>query len=107
MVGPEGGGWVVLLLFSIMLLPSVSSATPHLPKKFLYLWVVGILSGIIWIPSYYAWHDVLPGQGVPMEARDAVADVGLQLLGPYAFAFEWTAFSLLISLVGAVYIVRL
>lgn len=38
--------------------------------------------------------------------EDASTGLGLQLLGPYALAFEWVGLTLLIALVGAVYIME-
>ena len=102
-----GGGMLVLLLFSLMLLPPVPDSTPRRTKSCLSLLTAGILSGSFWFPSYYAWQTFVHKQIALSGAKDAVVSVGLQLLGPYAFAFEWTALSLLISLIGAVYVIKL
>jgi NADH:ubiquinone oxidoreductase subunit 6 (subunit J) len=37
---------------------------------------------------------------------DNVATLGLQLLGPYAFVFEWVGLVLLIVLVGVAYLMK-
>ncbi|XWN35719.1 MAG: NADH-quinone oxidoreductase subunit J [Roseivirga sp.] len=102
-----GGGLLVLLLFSLMLLPLAPAPSPKRAKNFRSLWAAGLLSGGLWPLSYYAVQILPQERALSLGTENAVTSWGLQLLGPYAFVFEWAALSLLIALVGAIYVVQL
>ncbi|MEM9417043.1 MAG: NADH-quinone oxidoreductase subunit J [Bacteroidota bacterium] len=94
-----GGGVLVLILFSTLLLPPASQPPAHRTR-----WVligVGLLVGLL---PWVRWaKQFLPEQApVSSLSTDGVVALGLQLVGPYALAFEWVGLNLLIALVGAV-----
>ncbi len=101
-----GGGVLVLLLFSTLMLPLDSP--PPLQRN---RW---ILSGIVLVLLESCLGSLVceAGQGLHSQAlvsalpTDVVAMLGLQLVGPYALVFEWTGLNLLVALVGAVYLLK-
>ena len=99
------GGVVVLLLFSLGLLPpAVPTTGANVYSQVIPLLAVGLLTGTMG----YATCPPLPAvptttPTAPPPAAHPVAYLGSLLLGPYAWAFEWTGVILLVALVGAVY----
>ena len=102
-----GSSVLVLILFSTFLFPHDPLSMPNqylkwLPKGL----VVGLVGGCI-TPLVRFTIRALQQQGTVYPLKEStVAELGLQLLGPYALAFEWAGFSLLITLVGTAYIMK-
>jgi len=100
-----GGGLLVLLLFSVMLLV----LPPHAPRPRLRsvgrLLAAVLCSGLLWPWVQCAMHLTVPTPTPLPGTDDAVVRVGTQLLGPYVLVFEWVGLNLLLVLVGAVYLV--
>ncbi len=97
-------GGVLLLLLSALLLP-LSTSNPSYTFRWAYLMpILGLMSYLVWHWVHFTVQRLpqeLPGKNPNVHL---ITSIGLQLLGPYAWAFEWTGFVLLIALVGAVYI---
>ena len=101
-----GGGILVLLLFSSLLLPLDDRSTLMHRWWMLLGPVVVLLGGLLW-PLVLEVGQHLPAKAsVAPFPTDVVTMLGLQLLGPYALAFEWTGLTLLVALVGALYLLR-
>jgi len=101
-----GGGVLVLVLLSALLLPLGSKTTTQRPRRILGSLVAGLLGVCLWPLVRFAVHTLQQQSTVHPLQEDMVTRLGLQLLGPYALAFEWVGLNLLIALVGAVYIMR-
>lgn len=101
-----GSGVLVLLLFSALLLPLDTPPTPQRARWLLGSAVAVLLGGCLGPLVHWAGQTLHPQGQAPALPTDAVAALGLQLLGPYALAFEWTGLSLLVALVGAVYLMQ-
>lgn len=100
-----GGGVLVLVLFSTRLLP-LNTKTGAPPRWLVGSLAAGLAGGCLWPLARFSMQR-LQQQGIvePLQG-DGVMGLGLQLLGPYALAFEWVGLSLLIALVGAAYIMK-
>ena len=98
-----GGGVLVLVLFSALLLPLGTQPTAQRPRWILGSLVVGLLGGCLWPLVRFAVHALQQQGTVHPPQADAITRLGLQLLGPYALAFEWIGLNLLIALVGVAY----
>ncbi len=101
-----GSGVLVLLLFSSLLLSLDTRSTPTRRWWMLVGPVVVLLGGFlqIWVLEV---EKLLPTQTpVAVLSNDVVAMMGLQLVGPYALAFEWAGLILLIALVGSLYLLK-
>jgi NADH-quinone oxidoreductase subunit J len=101
-----GSSVLVLVLFSALLLPLDSKPTAQRPRWVLGSLVTGLLGGCLWPLVRFAVRTLQQQGNMHPPQADAIADLGLQLLGPYALAFEWVGLNLLIALVGAVYIMK-
>ena len=98
-----GGGVLILILFSTWLLPFTPQPTPPRPPWLLGLGLAGGLGALLGPMVYLAGQSLEQQTPIPPHhPTDAVADIGLQLMGPYALAFEWAGLVLLVALVGAV-----
>lgn len=101
-----GSGVLVLVLFSTLLLPLDTRPNTKRPNWVLSVLVAGLLGGCLWPLAGFSTHTLQQQGAVHPLQVDAVTGLGLQLLGPYALAFEWVGLNLLIALVGAVYIMK-
>ena len=102
-----GGGVLVLVLFSALLLPlSTKKTTAQHPKWLLGGLIAGLVGVCLWPLVRFAIQTLQQKGNVHPLQEDAVTGLGLQLLGPYALAFEWIGLNLLIALVGVVYIMK-
>jgi NADH-quinone oxidoreductase subunit J len=99
-----GGGVLVLVLFSTLMLP-LSTPKTIIHLNWMPLALVGVLLGGSLRPLVGCAVRTLQQKGVALQ-EDIVPELGLQLLGPYILAFEWIGINLLIALVGTVYIMR-
>ena len=101
-----GGGVSVLVLFGTLLLPISTKITPKNPRRLLEGLVTGLVGGGLWPLIHFSIQTLQKEKTVYPLQEDVVTEMGLQLLGPYALAFEWVGLNLLVALVGAVYIMR-
>jgi NADH:ubiquinone oxidoreductase subunit 6 (subunit J) len=101
-----GGGALVLVLFSTLLLPLGTKPIAQRPRWILGGLVVGLLGKCLWPLVQFAVHTLPLKGNVSYLQEDAVTGLGLQLLGPYLLTFEWVSISLLTVLVGVAYIMR-
>jgi len=102
-----GGGVLVLALFSTLWLPL--DTKPVVQKHVIWIrvgLVMGLWGGGLWPLVRFAVHTLRQQGTVQPPQADTVTGLGLQLLGPYALAFEWLGLSLLIALVGAAYLLQ-
>lgn len=100
-----GGGMLVLLLFSVFFLPH--NKQDDRPEKWVSSsWETGLCGIAGWCFICFPTH-LLSQKGVMSHPQaHNVTQIGLQILGPYAFAFEWVGITLLIVLVGVVYLMK-
>ena len=99
------GGVLVLLLFSTLLL-SLDTHSTSTRRWWMLVGPVGVLlGGFLW-PLVLEIGALLHTRAPVVLSNDVVAMLGLQLVGPYALAFEWTGVVLLITLVGALYLIK-
>lgn len=68
--------------------------------------VVALLGGILGPLALEAGQLLQAQAPIAVLPTDVVAMLGLQLVGSYALAFEWTGLILLIALVGALYLLK-
>jgi len=101
-----GSGVLVLFLFSTLLLPLSTKTTTMRSIGVLGILVVSLFVGGLWPMVDFAMRTLQQKEPLYLLQANAVTDLGLQLLGPYALAFEWIGLSLLIALVGATCIMR-
>ena len=102
------GSVLLLLLFSTgILAPQVGPQSARSFRGFKYLLAsLGIVGIAWWWGQWIA--QLLPKtlSPTPHVTNTSIQQLGLQLLGPYAFAFEWTGFVLLVALVGAICLIK-
>ena len=97
------GSVLLLLLFSTLLLPAEAQQVAR-PQGLSLLLATGLVVALLWpLCSFIGQTLPLVRPEQPLHARP-IAHLGAQLLGSYAFAFEWTGLVLLLLLVGAVYV---
>jgi NADH-quinone oxidoreductase subunit J len=101
-----GGGVLMLVLFSAFLLPLGTRPTFQRSNWILVGLVAGLSGVCLWPLVRFSVHTLQQQGTVCTPQADAVSGLGLQLLGPYALALEWTGLNLLIALVGASYIMK-
>lgn len=101
-----GSGVLVLILFSTLLLPLDSKPALQRLEWILGGLVAGLLGGCLWPLARFAMHTIQQQDSLYPPQADAITGLGLQLLGPYALAFEWIGLALLIASVGATYIME-
>jgi NADH:ubiquinone oxidoreductase subunit 6 (subunit J) len=101
-----GGGVLVLVLFSVLMLPPSTKSISQRSKWIFGSLVTGLLGGSLCPLVHLSVHTLQQQGAVCVSQEDAVMGLGLQLLGPYALAFEWVGLNLLIALVGAVCIMK-
>ena len=101
------GSVLLLLLFSTgILAPQVAPGSLKFSQSLKPLLASLSIVGVAWL-----WGQWLAGFLPPSLSSNpeitvpSIQQLGLQLLGPYGFAFEWTGVVLLIALVGAVCLV--
>ena len=100
-------GVVVIIFCSTFLLPLYTKTTDQHPRWSLKtLITIGLAGGILWPMASSYGYALRQKSVVVLLQEDVVAELGWQLLGPYALAFEWIGFNLLVALVGAVHIMR-
>lgn len=104
-VAVYGGAAVVMLLWSTLMLPHNTQPTSTHPKWRFGVLVVG-LAGCLWPLVRAAVYTLQQRGAVAPLPADATTGLGLQLLGPYALAFEWVGLNLLVALVGATHIMK-
>lgn len=101
-------GFLVILLFSTLLLPLDTKIEERKPTK----WTISSLVMVLW--GNYLW-SLVHGAGCVLQGRNmrstlphtsSIEELGLYILGPYALAFEWLGLTLLIAMVGATYLIR-
>ena len=101
-----GGGVLVLLLFSSFFLPLDTCPTPQ-RRWWMLVGPLVVLLGVLMHPLVLEAGQLLREQApAAVLSNDAVTILGLQLMGPYALAFEWTGLTLLVALVGALYLIQ-
>lgn len=101
-----GGGVLVLLLFSSLLLPLATRPTP-ICRRWTFVGPVVLLLGVFLWPLVLEAGQFLHAQApVVIVSDDIVVMLGFQLVGPYALAFEWTGVILLVALIGALYLLK-
>lgn len=99
-------GVLVLLLFSSLLLP-LDTHPVSIHRRWILSSAVVVLLGFILGPLVLEAGQQLHAQASIADLpTDVVVMLGLQLVGPYALAFEWTGLILLIALVGALYLLK-
>jgi NADH-quinone oxidoreductase subunit J len=101
-----GSTVLVLVMFSALLLPLGSQPTIRRSRWILGGLVTGLFGGCLWPLVRFAMHTLQQQDTVNPPQTDAITGLGLQLLGPYALAFEWIGLNLLIALVGAAYTMK-
>ncbi|MHA7877726.1 MAG: NADH-quinone oxidoreductase subunit J family protein [Bacteroidota bacterium] len=103
-----GSGVAVLILFSALLLPLYHTKAVNWSSKRLLgtLIATGLTGGLLWLLVRFSEHALQQKSSVAPLPEDTIVGLGLQLLGPYALAFEWIGLSLLIALVGSACIMR-
>ena len=99
-----GSGLLVLALFSALLLPLNTKTTT--PRWLLWGLIASLSGGGLWPLVHFSMQHLQQQGAVSPLQGDTVTGLGLQLLGPYALAFEWIGLNLLIALVGAAYIMK-
>ncbi len=102
-----GSGVVVIIFCSALLLPLYTKTTNQHPRWLLKtLITIGLAGGVLWPWVSSLGYSLQQKEVADLLQEDVVAGLGLQLLGPYALAFEWVGLSLLIALVGALHIMQ-
>jgi hypothetical protein len=101
-----GSGILVFILFSTLLLPLDSKPNAQRFRWVIGSLVTGLLGGCLWPLVRFAICTLQQQDSMHLLQADAVVGLGLQLLGPYALAFEWIGITFLIALVGVVYIME-
>lgn len=101
-----GGGILVLLLFSSLLLPLDNRSTLMHRWWMLLGPVVVLIGGLLWPLVLEMGQHLHTQASVATLPNDVVSMIGLQLVGSYALAFEWTGLILLVALVGALYLLK-
>ena len=100
-----GSSTLVLLLFSVFFLSHKKQ--DYRPAKWaLSSWVVGLCGIVGWRFVCFTMRLLAQKNVIFHPQVHNVTKIGLQVLGPYAFAFEWVGIVLLIVLVGIVYIMQ-
>src|SRR3569623_926947 len=102
-----GSGVLIMLLFGALVLPLDTRKIIHQPPK----WIIGSLIAGLWGVCqwpliHFAVYTLQQQNIVYTPQTITVTELGLQLLGPYALAFEWMGLNLLIALVGTAYIMQ-
>ena len=101
-----GGAVLVLLLFSALLVPLDTHRPSSHPKLLISLCMVLLLATCLYPQVHLAAQILHRKSPLYVTQPDNVATLGLQLLGPYAFVFEWVGLVLLIVLVGVAYLMK-
>ncbi len=98
------GGVLVLLLFSLWLVrPSV--VPRRSPSRQMLVPTLVLLGCVLGSSAYGVSHALPDAVPAPDLRMPPIVHLAYLLLGPYAWAFEWTGFVLLVALVGAVSLV--
>ena len=100
----QASSWLVMILFSIMLLPTTQGSTLRHGRKVLAMGAAGSLLGTVAYGCTHMLSWPLPAATTHRVAQDVVTDIGLAWVGTYGLGMEMGGLVLLIALVGAVYI---